>query len=138
MEMKITSEIENGRQVFKVGDLPFDTQAEAEEFLEWMHWLMCRIEARSSDAEIWAGRRQASSDTPAIHDIATSLAYLSFVLAGLGVIDQMRLSMSKRILAALEAAAQRQQAEGKEFAARMNRARGAVAQPKEKNPAPGM
>lgn len=143
MEMKVMSEIENGRQVFKVGDLPFDTQAEAEEFLEWMHWLIRRIKARSSDAEIWAGRRQASSDTPAIHDIATSLAYLSFVLAAAGAVDQMHLAMARRILSVMVTANERQQAEGEGFAERMKRVR-AVQQlpkqdkPKGKTPSPGM
>jgi hypothetical protein len=143
MEMKVMSGIEDGRQVFFVGDLPFDTEAEAQEFLEWLDWLMRRVKARSSAAEIWAGQRQASSDTPAIHDIATSLAYLSFVLAAAGAVDQMHLAMARRILSVMVTANERQQAEGEGFAERMKRVR-AVQQlpkqdkPKGKTPAPGM
>ncbi|MHB1380351.1 MAG: hypothetical protein ACYCX0_12105 [Desulfurivibrionaceae bacterium] len=142
MEMKVMIEIENGRQVFKVGDLPFDTQAEAQEFLDWMDWLNRRVKARSSDAEIWAGRRQASSDTPAIHDIATSLAYLSFVLAAVGAVDQLHLTMVRQLTSALEAAHRRQQGEGKDFAEKMERMRAAKPEkqqpPKSKNLTPGM
>jgi hypothetical protein len=133
MELKVTSEIENDRQVFRVGDLLFDSLAEAEEFLEWLHWLFRRIAARTSAAQMWAGHRQGSSDTPAIHEIATSLAYLSFVLAGLGAVEQVHLTMIRRITSALEATYQRQQAEGEEFAARMDRAR-AARQPQQEQP----
>lgn len=127
MGMEITSKTENDRQIFRIGDLMFETRAEAVEFIEWIHWLLRRVGARKTDAEIWAGRRQADSDTPAIHDLATSLAYLSFVLTGVGAVDQMHLAMIRRITSALESAAQRQQAEGKEFAAKMDRARRAAA-----------
>ncbi len=106
MEVDVTSEIENDRQVFRVGDLLFDSLAEAEEFLEWLHWLFRRIAARTSAAQMWAGHRQGSSDTPAIHEIATSLAYLSFVLAGMGAVEQMHLSMIRQIKERLEKAVQ--------------------------------
>lgn len=106
MEMKVVSGIEDGRQVFRVGDLPFSTLAEAEEFLEWLDWLLRRHRELAEAAEAWAGRQQQErgSGNPGLHDVVTSLAYLSFMLAGMGAVEQMHLSMIRQITERLEKA----------------------------------
>lgn len=139
--MKITSiSDENGRQVFFVGDLPFGSEKEAKEFLDWLDWLLQRIKGRVTPAEIWAGRQRGGSGNPSVHDIASGLAYVSFMLFAAGVVDHMHLDMARAFTYALEGAQKRQQAAGADFAARMDRAQGAaVAQPKtKKTHSPGM
>lgn len=143
---KITSiSNENGERVFFVGDLPFGTEAEAKEFLDWLDWLLQRIKGRATPAEIWAGRQRGGPGpgNPSVHDIASGLAYLSFTLFAAGVVDHMHLNMVQGLTYALGGAQKRQQAAGANFAARMDRARGGgqpsqQEQPKAKNPAPGM
>jgi hypothetical protein len=103
MEMKITSETEDGRKVFRVGDLPFSSMAEAEEFVEWFSWLLRRRRELTEAAEQWAaGKQQHGSGNLVLHDVVTSLAHLSFVLGGVGVVEEIHLAMIRRILATME------------------------------------
>lgn len=114
--MEIKSVIKDNRQLFMVGKLEFETYAEAEEFVEWVSFLLRRRRELAEAAEGWAGRQQQErgSGNPILHDVVTSLAYLSFVLAAAGAVDQLHLTMSRRITSVLEAAYQRKQAEGEE------------------------
>ena len=132
MELKITSDSDfgkNERQIYKVGKFEFQTYAEAKEFVEWVSRLFRRRRELAEAAEVWAGMQeeQLGNDNPAIHDIATSLAYLSFALAGLNAVETMHLAMIRRMTSALEVAHQRQQAAGKDFAEKMERMRAARA-----------
>ena len=110
--MKVEFKIVDGHQAYVVrtpgGDLPFETLAEAEEFLEWLDWLLRRHRELGEAAEEWAGRQQQErgSGNPVLHDVVTSLAYLSFVLAGMGAVEQMHLSMIRQIKERLEKAVQ--------------------------------
>ena len=105
MEMKITSETVNGLQIFKIGDFPFSTLAEAEEFVEWFSWLLRRRRELTEAAEVWAGRQRLEEQNCSgvmLHDLMSGLAYLSFALAAAGAVEQMHLAMIRQVTKRLE------------------------------------
>lgn len=108
MELKIESSPKEGLQIYKVGKFEFQTYAEAEEFVEWISRLFRRRRELAASAEVWAGRQQQErgSGNPVLHDVMTSLAYLSFALAGLNAVETMHLTMIRQISDCLEKAGQ--------------------------------
>lgn len=138
--MKVEFKIVDGHQAYVVrtpgGDLPFETLAEAEEFVEWMVWLRRRSRARAEEAQAWSGR-EARSNSPLIHDLATALAYVSFALTAANAVEQVHLAMARQILSALEHAAEVNRQSSQSFAEKMSRMRAAEAQPQKKKTSDG-
>lgn len=104
MELKITRGIENGHTIYLVGKLVFATHAEAKEFIDLVSRLFLRRRDLVEAAECWAGRQQQEHDSgnPVLHDVVTSLLYLSFVLASVGAVGKMHLAMIRQITKRLE------------------------------------